>query len=1278
MEVYPLDVWRVFARFPIQNSGDEGGMEVSRVSEQFDPEVEQIDDYKERFDFYCVAHGIADDKKKALFLSRLGQKMFAKLKIWVSPTSLSDLSLDDIVARLKNRTVPETVEIAERFRFFKRQQRVDEQVTEYMAVLRSLAKTCNFGNYLDTALRDQFVCGLREQKIQQELLCVKDLTVEQALSKSRSMETVLKESLNIHQEEGDGSRTGAGKEGEEGAMSTHKVGNSVEAQKLVKTSSSRRSRCYRCGRVGHMPDSCFHKETKCNECGKVGHLARVCRSRKSGSNIGSGRNSRRATHAMDAVVRDEHLGSDSDGSILPTVGEIDAHVSREGQTVQGHFVIVRNVGSQLPLLGRDWLCRLQLNWKAIWGAYKAEDPRICVLQSVSLLNEFPEVVKQGLGRLKGIQADIELKEGTSPRFCKCRPVPFALRAQVEEAIKKQVEEGELKPVEQSDWAAPIVIVRKKDGDIRICADFKMTINPHLLPKPFPLPTTEEVFSTLAQGESFTKLDLARAFKQMEVAEKSQPLLTITTHLGLFQYCRLPFGVATAPAMWQRAMSIVLQGCNRVVYFMDDILVTGKTRREHENNLRLVFRRLQQFGLRINISKCRFFQRTVDYLGHRISPEGIRPTEERVQGILAASTPVNKSELKSFLGLMTYNAKFLPGLSSVLHPLYKLTRKDVKWSWSRVHDVAVQQAKELVCKATTLVHYDVNKPIKLYCDASSVGVGACLMHVQDGQERPIAYASRTLTQAETMYAQIEREALAIIFAVRKFHQYLVGREFQLVTDHRPLCKIFGHDQGVPLLAAARMQRWALILSAYQYTIQYVPGELNSCADCMSRLSLTKPSSQDVRNVLTLDMQSLPVTAAEIAKETGRDTTLATIFQWVRHGNWPSQAEKHLRPFVRRRNELSCQDGCILWGARVVIPPRLRPGLLRELHDGHVGVVRMKGLARSYIWWPDLDKDIEHISESCDECRATSALPVASYHPWQYPSTPWERIHMDFGEWRGAHFLVIVDAYSKWPEVRRMRSTSTERLIDVLREIFAAHGLPRVIVSDNGPQFTSEKFTQYLISNNIIHRKSAPYHPATNGLAENMVKNVKIWLERQGKESNLEFSLLEFLRTYRNIPHTGTNKAPAEIMYGRALRTRLAMVLPSMVKRVKESLDYSTITPVRAFKKGDEVWVKEFRPSVSRKWTPGTILAPLGALTYLVTLVDGHQRKVHLDHLHRRVRALDETMQEGNPIGDNIEPPDQGGLCEHTKGAIPLPRNPPSLPEPPPPPPHAWCPSLLCVC
>ena len=266
----------------------------------------------------------------------------------------------------------------------------------------------------------------------------------------------------------------------------------------------------------------------------------------------------------------------------------------------------------MTLLGRNWLCKLRLNWPKMLSSLVDGDPSIHTLQVASWMNEFPDVLEKGLGRLRGIKANIMLKDGAQPRFCKYRPIPFALRAQVEEAIHQQVEDGELKSVEQSDWAAPIVVVTKKDGGIRICADFKVTINPQLCPKTFPLPTADEVFSTLAGGESFTKLDLACAFKQMEVEEKSQPLLTINTHLGLFQFQRLSFGVATAPAMWQRAMSIVLQGCKKVVYYMDDILVTGSTRAEHEANLRHVFQRLQQFGLRINLDKCRFFRKTMDF------------------------------------------------------------------------------------------------------------------------------------------------------------------------------------------------------------------------------------------------------------------------------------------------------------------------------------------------------------------------------------------------------------------------------------------------------------------------------------------------------------------------------------------------------------------------------------------------------------------------------------------------------------------------------------------
>ena len=197
---------------------------------------------------------------------------------------------------------------------------------------------------------------------------------------------------------------------------------------------------------------------------------------------------------------------------------------------------------------------------------------------------------------------------------------------------------------------------------------------------------------------------------------------------------------------------------------------------------------------------------MNFLGHRVTPEGVQPTDERVKGIMAASTPQNRAELKSFLGLISYNSKFIPSLSTALHPLYRLLQKEIKWKWSKEQESSFQSAKELVSKATLLVHYDPMKPVKVYCDASSVGVGACLMHVEKGVEQPIMYASRNLSQAETKYAQIEREALAIIFAVKKFHQYLYGRQFVLVTIIDHYVRFWGMTKLIPHLAAARMQCW----------------------------------------------------------------------------------------------------------------------------------------------------------------------------------------------------------------------------------------------------------------------------------------------------------------------------------------------------------------------------------------------------------------------------------------------------------------------------------------
>ena len=517
----------------------------------------------------------------------------------------------------------------------------------------------------------------------------------------------------------------------------------------------------------------------------------------------------------------------------------------------------------------------------------------------------------------------------------------------------------------------------------------------------------------------------------------------------------------------------------------------------------------------------------------------------------------------------------------------------------------------------LVHYDVNKPIKLYCDASARGVGACLMHVVNGEEKPVAYTSRTLSPAEVNYAHIEREALAIIFGVKRFNQYLYGREFILVTDHRPLCKLFGHADGVRPLAAARMQRWAMILSAYSYKIEYVPGPANQCADCLSRLPVQCSKihpAEEGNAVHAMHTTTLPVTVMEIASQTAKDKILSRVCTYVQHNSWPFSIPEEIAPFHRKKEELTLSDGCLLWGKRVIVPSKLQPQLLAELHFGHIGICRMKSLACSFIWWPGLDNAIEKLTNDCELCKVTAAMPPAvARHPWQHPNAPWERVHIDYGEWHNHHFLVLVDAFSKWPEVKLVTTTTSRRTITILSDIFAMFGFPQMLVSDNAPQFVSTEFEDFLRQNHIIHRTSPPYHPSTNGIAENMVKNVKYHLKKQGQAiPNVHQHVADFLRTYRNVPHSTTNLTPAHLMLAQAPRTHLAMTLPHVANRVKQQLIPKPIqTQVRKFTCGEHVMVRDFRPTLE-KWQKGTIIKVLGGLSYQVDC-GGHVRQVHIDHL-----------------------------------------------------------------
>ena len=434
---------------------------------------------------------------------------------------------------------------------------------------------------------------------------------------------------------------------------------------------------------------------------------------------------------------------------------------------------------------------------------------------------------------------------------------------------------------------------------------------------YPLPKPSDLFAALSGGKWFTKLDLAQAYTQMELDEVSRQFVAINTHRGLYRYTRLPFGIASAPAIFQRAMDTILQGMSGVLCYLDDTLIVGKNKEEHLATVEEVLKRLQNEGLRVNKEKCCFLTTSVQYLGHRIDANGIHATGEKLDAVLMAPVPSSVPQLRSFLGMINYYSKFIPNLATLLNPLNELLRKDVQWKWTDQREQAFKQAKQCLTSPNVLVHYDPTLPIKLAGDASAYGIGAVISHtLPDGSERPIAFASRTLNASERNYAQLEKEALSLIFGVKKFHEYLYGRRFTLLTDHKPLTTILGPKTGVPPLAAARLQRWALLLSAYEYDLELRPTAQHANADGLSRLPLsiiadagTATSDSDVFNVGQIE--ALPVTAMQLRKVTRQDPILSKVVTFTRNG-WPSIVPENLKPYWTRRNELTVEGDCLMWG------------------------------------------------------------------------------------------------------------------------------------------------------------------------------------------------------------------------------------------------------------------------------------------------------------------------------------------------------------------------------
>ncbi|KAI5725637.1 hypothetical protein M8J77_018002 [Diaphorina citri] len=587
---------------------------------------------------------------------------------------------------------------------------------------------------------------------------------------------------------------------------------------------------------------------------------------------------------------------------------------------------------------------------------------------------------------------------------------------------------------------------------------------------------------------------------------------------------------------------------------------------------------------------------------------------------------NVTELKSYLGLLGYYQKFIPNLSFLLQPMYELLKKDKKWNFNSQCSEAFETSKLLLEKYNILVPFNETKPLVLQCDSSDYGIGAVLGHdYGDDVIRPIHFASKTLSSAERNYSQVQKEALAVIYGVQYFSKYLTGRKFTLITDNKALVTLFGEDKAVPMLSSARLQRWSLILSNFDYSIKYKKGTQIPVADALSRLPLSNDKTFD-DTVYYLGFKELGLTANTIINSTRKDKVLSKVMEYVKHG-WPSVTNLSCdeKTFHTIKDELSIENDLLLRANRIIIPDDLKEQILKLLHDEHPGIVRMKALARSYVWFPGIDKEIENYVKSCSACQAQSNNAQESLLTyWPQTSYPFQRIHIDYAEYDKKNLFIIYDAFSKWIEVEVVSSTDSKSTIQCLERFFSNFGFPETCVSDNGPQLVSKEMVDFMENNSITMVNSPPYHPKSNGAAERAVQVVKRHLEKQEGEkekySSFKQRVTSLLHVYRNTPHSVTGKSPAEMIFKFTPKIKLGKLkqVDPVKDKVTKYQEYqkkhvNQNRSINYYQVNEKVWVRSVRGE-KVKWFPGHIVKIMSPYTYTVE-TEHQSRLVHADHLKK---------------------------------------------------------------
>lgn len=736
-----------------------------------------------------------------------------------------------------------------------------------------------------------------------------------------------------------------------------------------------------------------------------------------------------------------------------------------------------------------------------------------------------------------------------------RQQPYRVSPKEREAIQKQVKEMLEDDVIQSSksaWASPVVLVRKKDNTLRFCVDYRK-LNSVTKRDVYPLPRIDDTLDRLRDAKFFSSLDLKSGYWQIEVDERDREKTAFVTPDGLYEFKVLPFGLCSAPATFQRMMDTVLAGLKwqTCLVYLDDVVVFSSSFQEHMSRLRSVLEAIRAARLTIKPEKCHLGFRELKFLGHVVSSHGIRPDPEKTIAVASFPRPTDKKAVRRFVGLCAYYRRFVEGFSKIAEPLTRLTKDSEAFVWREEQQRAFDTLRERLQTAPVLAHFDDASETEIRTDASNVGIGAILVQWQNGAEKVIAYASRTLSKAESNYSATEKECLAVVWAISKFRPYLYGRPFRAVSDHHSLCWLANLKD-----PSGRLARWSLRLQEYDITVVYKSGKKHNDADCLSRAPVLAEPSDDEDFPFIGVVHTTDMGAHQLA-----DAQLRPLIEYLR-GNSATAPRAFLRGITSyclrdnvlyKRNYHPTKEKFLL-----VIPSALRTEILQACHDeptaGHLGVSRTFARIHQKYYWPKLLASVQQYVRTCRDCQRRKTPPVKPaglLHPLDPPDAPFRQVGMDLlgpfptsslgNKW----IVVATDYLTRYAETRALpRATAAEVAKFFIYDIVLRHGAPEVIITDRGTAFTAEFMQNVLRLTHSHHRKSTGYHPQTNGLTERLNRTLADMLSMyiDLNHKNWDEILPYATFAYNTAVQETTRFTPFELVYGRQVTTPLDAMLP----------------------------------------------------------------------------------------------------------------------------------------